>query len=246
MKPSILIVEDHTMIAEYLASVLASAGFEAVQAGSLAQARSLIAQRRFDAWLCDRHLPDGEITELLGERTGSHATATPAIALTAELEPATRQRLLDAGFADALQKPCTPAALQAALHAVLADRAASAPDKSNASADDDMPVLDDDAALRICGGDRQALMAMRRLLVMELAPLQARLDALDETADTAELAGDLHRLAASAAWCGAAEVAARGAALRAVLNDADTRLLHRDALSAALARVVAAIEQAAA
>jgi CheY-like chemotaxis protein len=244
MKPSILIVEDHTMIAEYLASVLAAAGFEAVQAGSLAQARELVASRRFDAWLCDRHLPDGEATALLRERGGSSEPATPAIALTAELDPATRQRLLEAGFVDALQKPCTPQALQQALRGVLAQQ----PNDSAGPGDDptgppSMPVLDDDAALRMCGGDRPALAAMRRLLLAELAPLQAQLSALEEgAADITRLSGELHRLAASAAWCGASEAGARGAALRGALDDPARRGAAARALAAALERLIEALQ----
>lgn len=247
MKPSILIVEDHTMIAEYLASVLAGAGFEPVQAGSLAQARALLARRRFDVWLCDRHLPDGEVTALLAGRGADAGAATPAIALTAELDAPTRQRLLDAGFVDALQKPCTPAALLQAIRAVIGDFGAGKADAPVPAAGGEIepaaPVLDDAAALAICGGDRSVLAAMRRLLRAELPALQAQLVALGgSTSDTTHLAGELHRLAASAAWCGASEAAARGAALKAVLDDRGQRDAARDALARAIDRLAAAID----
>lgn len=245
MKPSILIVEDHTMIAEYLASVLAAAGYEPVQAGSLAQARVLLGRRRFDAWLCDRHLPDGEATTLLRERDTTAGSATPAIALTAELDAPTRRRLLDAGFDAALQKPCTPAALQQALDDVLARRMAPQAGPSDLADARVAPVLDDPAALRICGGDRTVLAAMRRLLMAELPPLQSLLSSLDADAvDTSHLSAELHRLAASAAWCGASEAAARGAALRAVLDDGDRRVEAARELSLALDRLADAIGHA--
>lgn len=211
------------MIAEYIASIVAAAGFEPIQADTLAQARSYLAARRFDLWLCDRNLPDGDSLTLLAERDRDNRhRGTPAIALTAELTDADRRALVAAGFADALAKPCTPDALRGAIAAVLADPSSSTTGASHDPATDatdiDAPVLEDEAALAICGGDQATLRAMRRLMAGEIPALRERFRTLLREGDHVGIGDELHKLAASAAWCGAAELALRSGELRARLD----------------------------
>lgn len=219
---TILIVEDHTMIAEYIASIVAAEGFEPIQARSLNEARALLSMRSFDLWLCDRHLPDGDSVALLAERASDRHMQSPAIALTAEMTAADREALLAAGFVDALAKPFTAEDLRAAIRRALTLPAHSVPDPSqrsaSAAASDSPRVLDDEAALRICGDDRASLSAMRRLMAGDLSRLRERIRMACGAGHTAELLGELHQLAASSAWCGAAELAACGRALGAAVT----------------------------
>lgn len=204
---TILIVEDHTMIGEYLASVLSAAGFEPVQARSLAEARHQLAQRHFDLWLCDQRLPDGSGELLLDERKGSHAQV-PAIAITADLDSSARDRLLRLGYVDALTKPCAADSLTASVRRALSGgNAVAGPGHTATGERSSTPILDDEAAIKICGR-ADTVAAMRRLLGTELERLQPALQQLWLTDDRDALSAELHKLSAAAAWCGAAELGA--------------------------------------
>lgn len=204
---SILIVEDHTMIAEYVASVLVDAGYEAIQAATLAAARTALDQRHFDLLLCDRYLPDGESGTLLAAiGTGDGRAAIPAIVLSADMDATARQTLLAAGFVDALAKPCPPPRLLDAIRTALAGRGDRAAAEPPTTATGSEPVLDDSEALRICAGNADTLASLRRLFAADLPSLRQRLADFTTQGDTAGLSQELHRLSAAAAWCGAIEV----------------------------------------
>lgn len=214
---TILIVEDHTMIAEYVASVLAGNGFEPVQAHSLAQARALLEQGRFDLWLCDLNLPDGSGIDLLAQRRDAHV-GTPVIAMSAELDGAEQAKLRARGFDEVLAKPCPAPLLLRTIRRQLGRTGDGSPRNEASRHDVAVPpmlieVLDDQAALDICGSGA-TVAAMRRLMAVELAALVPRLDGIWSTGNRAALGAELHKLAASAAWCGANQVRAESLALK--------------------------------
>lgn len=240
------------MIADYLASVLGAAGYEPIQAGSLARARRLLEAAAFDLWLCDRHLPDGDSRQLLARSPATQRP--PAIALSADLDEASRSALLAAGFAEVLAKPCPPDRLLASVARVLGHpppstgmpvreaggRAASPAAKATGQEADagcrHGPALDDAAGLRACAGNRTTLSALRRLFAAEIDGLRQRLAGFIDHGDDAGLAGELHRLAASAAWCGAPRVARCAGALQATLAQPQAAAAARD-LDQALQRL---------
>lgn len=212
------------MIAEYLVGILEGAGYLPLQAATLAEARRQLVSCHIDLCLCDRHLPDGDSVELLPAMAG-----IPAILLTAGGAEVPHSRLIAAGFAHVLLKPCEPERLCQVIARTLAQARPASPSAGSVPADApghgpllaparpapadvapaDLPVLDDGAALSMCGDDAEAMVALRRLLVDELPPIRqavARL-AVAGPQQRHHLAGELHKLAASAAWCGASELA---------------------------------------
>lgn len=209
------------MVAEYVASILAGAGFEPVQAATLAQARAHLRDRVFGLWLCDRHLPDGDGASLLAERADARHRDTPALALSAQLDEDERRALLAAGFGAALAKPCPPELLREAVARLLGRESDGVRSVPASASIDARPVLDDDAGLRVCGGDPATLAALRRLLAAELSSQSQRLEQLWSCADGDGLSAELHKLAASAAWCGASEIADAGSRLKAALGHDD-------------------------
>lgn len=236
------------MIAEYIASIVAAAGFEPIQSRTLAEARSQLATQRFDLWLCDRNLPDGDSIDLLAERDrDARHRDTPAIALTAELSDTDRRALVAAGFADALAKPCTPDALRKAIDTALAAPSAtttrSTREADEGSAATDLPVLSDDRALAICGGDQSSLRAMRRLMAGEIPVLRERFRTLLRDGDYSGIGDELHKLAAAAAWCGADELTARANTLRSNLGSGNMPLIENAAarLDESLSRLALAL-----
>lgn len=260
-RPTLLIIEDNTMIAEYLVGILEGAGYVPLQAATLAEARRQLASCDIDLCLCDRHLPDGDSVELLPAMAG-----LPAILLSASAADSPQQPLLDAGFVEVLAKPCEPERLCRVIARTLAawprasrDTAAATPGPSSAALTaaagtdshtfasnpgDPLPVLDDSAALRMCGADAEAMIALRRLLADELPPLRQAVAGLISAGpdQRRQLAGELHKLAASTAWCGATELGHYCRHLHEALNRTDQPVPDAaNALLAALDRLARAL-----
>ena len=100
--PSILLVEDDRISATFLSAALATLPARVHVAEDCAQA--LAASGPFDAWLIDANLPDGSGAWLLQHLRETDAAAS-ALAHTADATAATRDALLQAGFAEVLIKP---------------------------------------------------------------------------------------------------------------------------------------------
>lgn len=85
----VLIVEDNADQREIIALAMRAStqDFEISEAGTLAQARVLLAEQTFDCVLLDHHLPDGVGYELMADMEDRLLT-TPVIALSANNDPA--------------------------------------------------------------------------------------------------------------------------------------------------------------
>ncbi|MEF9976930.1 MAG: response regulator [Thermomonas sp.] len=191
----LLVVEDDPVSAAFLRDAVAALPARVHVAGSLAEARRAIDAMPFDLWLVDAHLPDGPGDTLLDAR-GSDTT--PALAHTAATETAVRDRLLGAGFREVLCKPLGVVALHAAIRRHL--RAAAGNDTAP-------PPWDDAAALLALGGDAGHVGVLRGLFLQELPYQRARLRAAASHDDEAGMRAELHRLAASCGFVGAARLA---------------------------------------
>ena len=123
----------------------------------------------------------------------------PALAHTASTEPAVRERLLSAGFRDVLCKPLGIGALHAALRTHLA---------MTARVEEPRPAWDDAAALRALGGDPGHVAALRDLFLLELPGQLRRVHDAAMAGDEVAIRAELHRLAASCGFVGAAGLAA--------------------------------------
>src|SRR5262249_7614100 len=138
----------------------------------------------------------------------------PALATTAEAGDAAHARLVDAGFAGVIAKPVTLDALRAAIAPYL-PVALGAPHEA---VDRAVDGLDDARALAVTGGDPSILAALRGLLIGELDGLPAEIAAFAERNDVAALRDRLHRLDASAGFCGAPALTQACATLRAAFD----------------------------
>jgi two-component system KDP operon response regulator KdpE len=76
-----------------------------LEAGSLAEARAVLAAESVDLLLLDVHLPDGLGTELAAEIPRGRPDRPAILALTASVLPADQQAALDAGCDAFLAKP---------------------------------------------------------------------------------------------------------------------------------------------
>jgi len=93
----VLIVEDDILLRRTLAAYLAGRGLRVVEAGSLAEARSELQVRCFDALVLDVGLPDGDGLDLL-----EAAGAGRALVVSAAPDPA---RYARRGVLHHLRKP---------------------------------------------------------------------------------------------------------------------------------------------
>jgi CheY-like chemotaxis protein len=203
MKPRLLLVEDDAVSRSFLGAALEALPAEVATAACCAEA--LRQDLRFDLWLIDANLPDGDGGELLRRlRIGS--PDVPAIAHTADDSGESRTRLLQAGFAEVLIKPLTAAQLQGTIRRWLAPRAvAEAP--AHYIAETLAADWDDDAALLALNGNREHVAILRKLFLDELpAARQAVLSAC-QSASEEQLRMALHKLRASCAFVGAARLA---------------------------------------
>lgn len=202
-EPHILLVEDEPVSAGFMTDALADLA-RISRADSLRSAIAALRGQRFDLLLIDCQLPDGHGTDVLaaardpGNRTNS---GTPAIALSAELDPPLRQLLWQSGFAQCMSKPVSALDLCAAARSALAARSP--------------PVWDDALAQRALGPQPDTLRALRALLRSDLPQHLQRIDRCVHQGDISTLRAELHTLRAACGFCGAVALMEAIEALRA-------------------------------
>ncbi len=82
----ILLVDDSELLRMTTAAILEDAGYQVIEAGSLAQARASLAGGELAAAIVDLHLQDGLGTALLAEVRAAHPRAA-FILLSGSAEP---------------------------------------------------------------------------------------------------------------------------------------------------------------
>jgi len=120
MTSRLLLIDDDARLAAMVSDYLANAGFEVVNAGSLAAGRERLAAESYDALVLDLMLPDGDGLDLCRELRGNARTrGLPLLMLTARGEPLDRIVGLELGADDYLGKPFEPRELLARVKALL-------------------------------------------------------------------------------------------------------------------------------
>ena len=220
--PRILIADDNPLSLRFLLEAMAQLGIEAdgVEEGAAALGRA--TQQTYDLLLLDNRMPKLNGPDVLKHLRVAGIT-TPAIATSAEVTPALSADLLAAGFALVLEKPLSLATLENALrpYFVMTPTQPASPDIGDIPAADITkfgPLLDDAAALPGVGGDETILHALRKLLIDELAAIPDEFARLSQNRDDEALRERLHRLQASAGFCGASALAAACTKLRSCIE----------------------------
>ena len=199
--PRILLAEDDDASAQFLSHALTSLGWHVTVCGNGTAALQCARAERFDLLLFDRNLPGPGAMALLGllrDDPDAASRHTSAIASSAEWSATLRREAEAAGYAAILDKPIS--------HKRLAEVVRQACENSL-----EAPLRDDHAALAATG-NADNLAALRRLFRVELERWTA--ERLDATAmSDPELPDRLHRLCASAGFCGAPALAGASRAL---------------------------------
>jgi CheY-like chemotaxis protein len=205
--PRLLVADDNPTSLRFFVDALgdlaacttAQDGAEALRAG---------LTHAFDLLLLDARMPvlgGAAVLEALRGEAGPSRGA-PALATTAEPGSGAHAALLAAGFAAVLSKPIGVRALRDAVAARLGIVASGT-------------ALDEEHALAAAGGDAGIVAALRVLLAGELDALPGEVAAIDAGRDADALHERLHRLDASAGFCGVPMLATASASLRRALAD---------------------------
>ncbi|MFT4178048.1 MAG: response regulator [Thermomonas sp.] len=216
--PRILLVEDDPVSAAFLREAIAALPAQLDAAASIAEAEALLRASRHALLLVDANLPDGRGETLL-QRARDLGITAPALAHTADAGAADALRA--AGFLDVLVKPLGVTTLHAVLRKHL---------PSLACAD-----WDDAAALAAVGGQQAHVDALRGLFRQELPGQCARIAAAFDARDHAAMRAELHRLAASCGFVGAARLGETVRGLLAAPDDGDALGAFLSAVDALLA-----------
>lgn len=185
---AILVVEDDAISGSFFRAAL-----EPYQISVCTRAQEALVQvshRSFQLWLIDLNLPDMGGRELLHALHSCVPAPPPALAMSAEMPPALINELEALGFDGALAKPLSVDALRLRIDELLG---VARP-------------LDDAIALRAAGGNATLVKSLRTLWSQQLPhELQALRDEIEGTRPLAA-ADRLHRMQASAAFCGATSI----------------------------------------
>jgi len=202
----ILVADDNPLTLRFFAAALARLGCTAAAAADGEEAAAEAGRAAYDLLLLDARMPrlDGAQALKRIRACPGPSRQTPALATTADADPAAHEALRAAGFAEVLVKPLGLEAVAAALARHLA-----------AAGDD---ALDDAQALAAAGGDPAILAALRGLFANELDALPQELAAIARRGDAAALRERLHRLEASAGFCGAPALQRAAVRLRGQLG----------------------------
>ncbi|MGH8174434.1 MAG: response regulator [Rhodanobacteraceae bacterium] len=214
--PNILVADDNPVSLRFLADAVTQIGVPCALANDGLEAAALAEREHFDLLLLDAQMPGLDGSQALARIRARPGPSRDAIALatTADANAATESMLLQAGFAEVVAKPVTLQALRAALSRHLPEIRGG----SDAASPSDDEALDERGALSAAGGNATIVTALRSLLVGELDALPAELADLETRGDAAGLRDRLHRLDASAGFCGAPALTRAGAALRAAID----------------------------
>lgn len=128
----VLVLEDDPALRRRLVAHLRTLRAQPTEAGTLAAARKLAAELRFDFALVDLHLPDGEALELLRERVFSETTGVVVMTAFGGVKQAVEAMRLGAG--DYLTKPFEPEELGVAFLRCRAQHASARRDEHRADA----------------------------------------------------------------------------------------------------------------
>lgn len=189
----VLVADDDPASRLFLVEAMRTLGLHAESCDDGAAAIARGRQQAYDLLLLDCRMPGAGAQQVLKELRADPAAPSAestAVATSAEMDAAERQRLLSGGFSDVLQKPCDLSDLRRVVALVQPDA---------------YPLLDDAQGMASAGNE-QIMFAMRALLRDELVGIYQELDTV--LAD-AGIGDRLHKLRGSCGFCGAPALATR-------------------------------------
>jgi two-component system KDP operon response regulator KdpE len=168
--PVVLIVEDDSSIAQFVAASLSASGLRPVSASTAAQGLREAREQPPALFIVDLGLPDLDGVELIAQLRAR--SATPILVLSARLQEAQKIAALDAGADDYLTKPFGVGELLARVRAMLR-RAAANPEPAERIEVGDL-VLDRESRQVQLAGQAVHLTPLEYRLLERLARAQGK------------------------------------------------------------------------
>ena len=206
----VLVADDNPLSLAYFRDAIALVGHDVTTAGDGAEAVALAATQRFELILLDTRMPLVDGPEALRRIRAAPGPSRQTTALATSADAGIScSALVAAGFEEVLVKPIALAVVHGLLERYLGAITTSG------------TLLDEAMAAQKTGGDAGIIAALRKLLAVELDALPGEVRLFERDADTVALRDRLHRLEASAGFCGASALALAIGRLRDSL-DRDT------------------------
>lgn len=219
----ILIADDNEINRAFLIGVLRSFQHEIAEAEDGNAAISRCREQRFDIVLMDIRMPgvDGiQATQRIRDIPGYEQT--PIVALTADLQVRQRDALMAHGFAATLAKPVSRQILLDVLSSCVDGAPPPAPEP-----DPGEPPIDRQIALSATGGNRELVERLTDMLARELAQFEPAIAAAMDDKQLDSAREMVHKLRASAGYCGAGPLQSAAAAFEEALSAGDAKEIDR-------------------
>ncbi|HEY7425872.1 MAG TPA: response regulator, partial [Gemmataceae bacterium] len=214
---NVLLVEDGAVNQKLGMLLLGKKGHRVTVACNGKEALAALERRRFDVVLMDLQMPEMgglEATAIIRAREKSSGRRVPIIALTSHALRGDEERCLRAGMDGYVSKPIQPAYLWQVLASVLS----ASPPPSTAEESAREKMVDEEALLRRCGGNRDVVRELIQIYLEEYPALLSTIRAAIAGRDAGLLHRTAHTLKGAASNFGAAQVVA--VALRLELSGA--------------------------
>ncbi len=208
----ILVADDNPINLELTRTILQRHEAAVSTATTGREALQLAEKQFFDLILMDIHMPvmSGlEATKAIRNGSGPN-TATPIVAITADITASNQKRIFAVGMNEIIIKPLEETRLMSVVNNLFHPRNRldeQGEDASHAThnepmQDEELPVRDRESALRVAGGDQQIADRMFSMLLDNLEKDLPQFQRLAQSGDMQQLWEQAHRLKGAAAACG--------------------------------------------
>ncbi len=202
---SILVADDNEINRRFVVHALSDHCPSILEAENGAEAILQASESQPDILLLDIHMPEINGLEALHKihEWGQENSYRPhSIALTADAREEEKERLLESGFDAWLSKPVSSRTLVTTITNLLSRMDPNIWDRK-ATNTGYYQGLDDEQALLAAHGSEDLVKTLRKLFINELAEIPGQLDPLMAAGNFNEVAEYIHKLIASAGYCGA-------------------------------------------
>jgi signal transduction histidine kinase/DNA-binding response OmpR family regulator len=208
----ILVADDNPINLELTRTILQRHEAAVSTATTGREVMQLAEKQFFDLILMDIHMPvmSGlEAAKAIRNGSGPN-TATPIVAITADVTATNQKRIFAVGMSEIIIKPLDEIRLMSVVNNLfhLRDRLddqgehASHATDNKPMQDEELPVRDRESALRVAGGDQQIADRMFSMLLDNLEKDLPQFQRLAQSGDMQQLWEQAHRLKGAAAACG--------------------------------------------
>jgi two-component system sensor histidine kinase/response regulator len=197
----VLVAEDNAVNRKLASSILQRAGHTAILVTNGREAVDAMERERFDVVLMDVQMPvmgGFEATRLIREREAGLGRRTPIIAVTAHAMKGDREACFEAGMDGFAPKPIHSVKLLEMLDRLGSGSMPEARPEIQSADNKDSGTLDEDALMKLVGGNRELVGELAEIFLEDLEPRVTEITAAANGCDARRLMAGAHALRGSA------------------------------------------------